>query len=110
MSRVNGTHERLRAAVEGVFLAHGEDYREHVVLGEWPVSLWRSKVVADFHVRHDGDWTAGSCDGELFLLEWEIHRAENPPPRPALWRRLLYAVLTRLDPVKEEGRHDPRTR
>lgn len=90
---------RLQDAVDAVYDAHGvDDPRRRPVLANHPMwgnygALAAAKVIADAHVYHDGLWEAGSCDGELFALEWVIFDIETPEPkRPPLWRRVLGLV------------------
>jgi hypothetical protein len=87
-----GIAKRLQSAVDAVYDAHGVPARRRIAITNHPWAgnvgaLNRAKVVADAHYFHAGDWEPGSCDGELFALEWQIHVAEtllNTPRRSLL--------------------------
>ena len=78
----------LAAAVAGVYDAHGTPAERRIPIAGQITYRSRAKIVADLHAQHDGEWAAGSCDAELFALEWEIFLAEHPTPRPGILARL----------------------
>ena len=84
---------QLQLACDAVADAHGVEHR--VIEANPYTALTSAKAEADLHVHHDGNWPAGSCEAELFALEWEIYSAEHPAPRPGLWPRLVAALLNR---------------
>ena len=81
----------VAVAVAGVYDAHGAPAERRIPIEGQVTYLSRAKIVADFHAEHNGDWAAGSCDAELFALEWEIFLAERPTPRLSLLGRLRAA-------------------
>jgi hypothetical protein len=90
----------LEAAVAAVYDAHGTPQGHRVVVDGL---LHRAKIVADTHAYHNGDWALGSCDAELFALEWEIFLAELPEPKTT-WRGRLRALRALAAKLREVGR------
>jgi hypothetical protein len=101
MTRIENEAHRLQRAVDGVYDAHDTppDHRVDIdsYYGTPYGSLGRAKIVADTHVYHNGDWALGSCDAELFALEWEIFLAELPEPKTT-WRDRLRALRVAFAP------------
>ena len=91
--------ERLRAlqhSVDAVYDAHGTPAERRIpIVGHEFTALARARIVADFHAYHDGDYALGSCDAELFALEWAIFLAGLPEPKVG-WRDYVRAALARL--------------
>lgn len=75
-------NDELQLAVDAVYDAHDAHPRRRIPITNHPrygdlLALTNAKIVADTHATHDGDWPLGSCDAELFHLEWLIHQYET---------------------------------
>lgn len=79
----------LAEAVKGVYDAHNAPDSRRIHIEDEITALSRAKIVAEEHVYHNGTWELGSCDAELFALEWEILLAEAPKRRVSWLDRLL---------------------
>ena len=87
--------EYLQEAVTGVYDAHGVKPEGRIDIAGHPYTdLPRSRIVSDIHASHDGDWAAGSCDAELFELDWRILVVESK--REAEKRERERSLMDRL--------------
>ena len=80
----------LAEAVKGVYDVHDTPVSRRIHIENEITALSRAKIVAEEHVYHNGTWALGSCDAELFALEWEILLAEAPKPKLRWWERLKW--------------------
>lgn len=74
-------HQLIAEAVKAVYDAHdAHPSRRVIIRPEHPfaeVAVYHdAKIVADTHATHNGWWPLGSCDGELFQLEWLLYQYE----------------------------------
>lgn len=85
----------LAEAVKGVYDAHNTPTNRRVHIENEITALSRAKIVAEEHVHHNGDWALGSCDAELFALEWAIFIEELLKPVIS-WRDRLKKLMRRV--------------
>jgi hypothetical protein len=81
-------NEALALAVDAVYDAHDVPASRRIPIRGQFAAVPRANIVAESHRYHNGDWTLGSCDAELFALEWDIYLAEHPDREPSAWQRI----------------------
>ena len=104
----------LQLAVDAVYDAHAAHPRLRIAITNDPrygdlLALTNAKLVADTHATHDGDWPLGSCDAELFHLEWLIHQYETifptkKPPADSRISKVIGRILTAPSRLRKSKR------
>lgn len=87
-------NRQLAEAVTAVYDCHNTALSRRIPITDHPrygdlLALHNARLVADTHATHEGSWPLGSCDAELFQLEWLIYMYDklDEAPRPSLWQR-----------------------